>query len=696
MAIMTKMRDSMPVILIGLVVVFIFTIVFEWGMDYLGMNKHSDTVGVIEGKKISYQEFSELVRQQAEQYKKQSNQEPDDNAYKQIREQVWNNLVTQTLLDRETKKAGIKVTDQEIVDWVLGENPPEFLTQQFRDSTGHFNREAYESAIRDPRNKDIWIQVESGLRQQRLAEKMQSVVYSSLRITDGEMKERFINQNMKANLQYAFFNPDLFITDANVTVTDDDLKKIYSDNPEEFKVNASRKVKYLTFNDQPTAKDSEGVKNDLMDVLNKAKAGTDFEELAKEYQENLAAPVFYKHGELTKEKEDAIFSAKVGDIVGPTADNEGYHLFKILEEKKGDETFVKASHILLKASSPEQEAEARKLAAQLISRARAGEDFHALAKQYSTEPGASISGGELGWFGKGRMVKEFEQAALNGKPGQVIGPVKTQFGIHIIKIEAKDNRQVKVATITMSVKASSKTRDDAFQRAQDFAYLAKKGSFDSEAKSLGLQVLETPEFQKGGMVPGLGFFEPINKFAFNHSVGDISEVYSVNNGYAVVMISEEKKEGIRPFDEVKNDLKPRALRKKKMAQLLTTIQQKYSQLGPNGDLASLSGEQNVQVQTTGDFNVGGGIPTVGREFALNGASQSGEIGKILPPVEGTRGYYLVKILTRSPFDTAAYNAQKNILQVQLLQEKKQRILSQWLEKLKETASIEDDREQFFR
>ena len=74
MAIMTRMRDNMPVILIGLVVVFIITIVFEWGMDYLGLSRTNDTVGIIDGKKISYQEFSELVRQQTEHRRERGRQ----------------------------------------------------------------------------------------------------------------------------------------------------------------------------------------------------------------------------------------------------------------------------------------------------------------------------------------------------------------------------------------------------------------------------------------------------------------------------------------------------------------------------------------------------------------------------------------------------------------------------------------------
>ena len=690
------MRDNMPVILIGLVFVFVITIVFEWGMDYLGISHRSDTVGIIDGKKISYKDFSDLVREQSEQYKQQTKKDPDENTLKQIRDQVWNNLVTQELLQKETHKAGITVTDQEIIDWVRGDNPPEFLVRQFRDSTGQFRRDAYEQALNDPRNRDIWIQVENALRQQRLAEKMQSVVYSSIHVTPGEVKERFVDQNVKANLQVAFFDPNKFIADSQATVTDGDLKKVYNDNTEEFKVNASRKLEYVLFSTKPSAKDSQAVIDEMNSVLSQANSGIDFLELQKEYSENSPAPTFYHHGELTAKNEDAIFHANVGDIVGPVSDDEGSHLYKILDEKKGDETYVKARHILLSASTPEQETAAMKLAKELIVRAKKGEDFAALARQYSTEPGAAQSGGELGWFGKGRMVKPFETAAFNGRTGQIVGPVKTQFGIHIIKIEGKDNRQVKVATITIPIMVSSQTRDDAYQRAQDFSYVAKKGSFEDEAKSLGLKVQETSEFQEGTFIPGLGSAESINKFAFRSSVGDISDAYDVSTGYTVVKVIEAKKEGVRPFDEVKNSLQARALRNKKLEMVKPIVEKDYASLGKNGSLESLSSDPKISVQTTGEFSVGGNIPQFGREYVLNGIAKEGDVGKILPPALGNRGYYLVKVLSRTPLDTASFNKQKFVLTSQILQEKKQRILNDWLDKLKASADIEDDRDMFFR
>ncbi len=180
MPIMTRMRDNMPVILIALVILFVVMIVFEWGMDYLGIKSgRHDYVGIIDGKKITYQEFSELVKRATDNQKKQSGQDPDDEAMKQIRDQIWNSLIASTLVEKETQRAGITVSDQELVDWVKGDNPPSFLMSQFEDSTGKFNRAAYDQTINDPKNKGIMIQVETGLREQRLSEKIQSLIFAS-------------------------------------------------------------------------------------------------------------------------------------------------------------------------------------------------------------------------------------------------------------------------------------------------------------------------------------------------------------------------------------------------------------------------------------------------------------------------------------------------------------------------------------
>jgi len=109
-------------------------------------------------------------------------------------------------------------------------------------------------------------------------------------------------------------------------------------------------------------------------------------------------------------------------------------------EQEGTGTTVKARHVLLRLpgdATPAQRDSVTKLAQAIRDRARKGEDFAALARQYSQEPGAQQSGGDLGFFGRGQMVAPFEQAAFAMNVGDVSDVVETPFGLHIIKVEDK-------------------------------------------------------------------------------------------------------------------------------------------------------------------------------------------------------------------------------------------------------------------
>jgi parvulin-like peptidyl-prolyl isomerase len=694
---MTRMRDNMPAIIIFLVIAFILTIVFEWGMDYLGITQPKyDSVGKVNGKKIDYTEFVELVKQRSENQKAQSGKEPDENQLVQIREEVWNSLVTQLLIDEEIAKMGIEVPDQEIVDWVHGENPPEFLTRQFMDSLGNFNRAAYESAISDPRNKEIWVQVEAGLRKQRMQEKLQSVLLAGVRVSDSEMLQRFTDQNLKFNIDYVLFDPNQFIKDEETNVTDSDIEKYYNEHSTEFKVEATRKLKYVRFMDAPSAKDTQSVISEMEGILHRAQAGADFKDLANTYSEAPASDVFYKPGELSPIKEEQLFSAKVGSIVGPVKDQDGYHLIKILEEKTGTDEFIRASHILIStqgADSVKALAEAKNI----LARIRKGENFAELAKLHSQDPGSGAKGGDLGWFGKGRMAKPFEDASYKTGINQIVGPIRTQFGYHIIKVTGKTKREIKIAPISMPVKASSQTRNEIYQNAQDFEFLAKENDFVKEAEIAKYEVLETLPFTEKGTIPGIGLHRSINRFAFEEKVGDISEVLAITEGYAVFIITEAKKEGIRPLRELEETLRPRVLREKKMQLLKVKVEEFRKQIPNKEDLRTLGAKHPEWIiSNSGSFTPAGGIPGIGRDLMLIGSVQALNVGDISKPIEGMRGYYIVKILEKGTIDSTAYKAQKEILVTQILQGKKNQFLSDWLEQLKKKADIEDNRDIFFR
>ena len=181
-----------------------------------------------------------------------------------------------------------------------------------------------------------------------------------------------------------------------------------------------------------------------------------------------------------------------------------------------------------------------------------------------------VKGGDLGYFNKGMMVKEFEDACFNGAVGVVQKPVKTNYGYHIIKVTDRSDSKYIVERIINQVKQSATSRDRNYNAASDFSFLAKKNDFDSEAKLLNYKVQETPLFNEQSVsVPSIGSNKRLVKFAFENELNTISDPFKVQAGYVVVQIIEVSNEKYRPFEELKEQLKPAVIKEKKFEKLKT-------------------------------------------------------------------------------------------------------------------------------
>ncbi|MBI4536118.1 MAG: peptidyl-prolyl cis-trans isomerase [Ignavibacteriae bacterium] len=234
-------------------------------------------------------------------------------------------------------------------------------------------------------------------------------------------------------------------------------------------------------------------------------------------------------------------------------------------------------------------------------------------------------------------------------------------------------------------------------RAKDFSYNAKENEFVAEALSTGLEVREAEIQEKGGVIPGIGFNESITRWAFKNKVGAVSEPYSIPSGYAVFTIVEAKDASVRPFDDVKESLRPLVLRKKKMDQTKEIAAGLKAKLAPSDSLKKLE-EMNssLRVQRTGPFALGASVPGVGRDMNFIGAVSGLSPGEFSPPIQSLRGIYLIQLVSSTQFDSTAFAAQRDVIRNQMLQEKRNRFMSDWIAKLKENADIEDNRDLFFR
>jgi peptidyl-prolyl cis-trans isomerase D len=701
MPLLTRIRESMTKIFAVFAGIFIVYIVLDWGMDITGRKGSQQAidaqmVGFIDGNGIPYRDYSELVQQNLEAQRAQTGTDPEEFQIRMVRDQVWNSMVTERLYDREIERLGLSVSDQEIIDAVKGENPPDFLRSQFTDSLGTFNRQAYDAAINDPRNKQIMVNLERAIRQQKLRAKLQSVVLAGVTVTEGEIAGKFADDNITYGAEVVTLEPATLTPDSAVPVSDEDLRDYYDKHIKDYKVEATRKVKYVSFLLGASKNDTDDVRSEMEDVLRRVKEGASFEEIAAAGANGPSSDVVFNRGELELETQRAVFGAAPGTIVGPIVERDGFHLIKVYEFSRGKEDFVHAQHVLIRLESNDSTS-AREKAREVFAKAKAGEDFGELAAKYSTEPGAAERKGDLGWFGKGRMVKAFEDAAFAAKPGQIVGPVKTEFGYHVIKVLERDNRTVRVRDLRMEVTMSPKTQGEVNQKAQDFSYFAKENGLEKEAETNKFTVTETPAFTRDGNIAGLGSFRAINRFAFEGAIGQVSEALSINNGFAVCAISEIKEAGVKPFDDVKPAIEVIVRREKKTAKALEVASGLMASFKPGDSLSALAASvRGARFERADTIRVSSATSRLARDPAVVGALESLSPGQVSKPIAGARSVVIVRLLSKTPFDSTAYAAQRATILAQMLQQKRERYFTDWTEKLKESVTVEDRRDLFYR
>jgi hypothetical protein len=165
----------------------------------------------------------------------------------------------------------------------------------------------------------------------------------------------------------------------------------------------------------------------------------------------------------------------------------------------------------------------------------------------------------------------------------------------------------------------------------------------------------------------------------------------------VLAVAEVKDAGVRPFDEVKDQVRPLALREKKIAKVKALAAELRAKLSASDSLTKISAlNPTVKVQELPAFTLGGSVPGVGRDPYFLGAVAGMQAGQISQPVQNQRGAFLIQLLSVSAFDSTAYTAQRESMMSRLLQEKRNRFLSDWLTELKDKADIQDNRDKFFR
>ncbi len=350
---------------------------------------------------------------------------------------------------------------------------------------------------------------------------------------------------------------------------------------------------------------------------------------------------------------------------------------------------VKARHILIKTEDKGED-EAKKLSYEILEKLKKGEDFAKLAKEFSEDPGSKDTGGDLGYFGRGQMVPEFEEAAFSLEVGEFSEPVKTQFGYHIIQV--LDHR-------IGGTKPLEEVRNEIYSKV-----LQEKAEIEasSKAKTLHKKILEeTPKkpedlkkytevdpnitlntanyFSLQDFIQGLGRVPELNNAVFALKKGGISPPIKTNRGYVIAYLEDIKEQGISPFADVKDQVE-----KKLKSEKAKKIAEEKIKENQNLPLEEIAKVLNLTVTKDQNIRYLSPIPNLGSKKSLHENLFSYPIGAQTPPLEGQNGWAIFRITKKDEFKKEDFEAKKEEIRKSL----KQNLSIQYVDILKNKARDE--------
>ena len=489
-------------------------------------------------------------------------------------------------------------------------------------------------------------ELERSLRDALLRERLERLVTDGVAVTPAEAEHEFRRRTEQVKAEYALVDAAPFR--AAAAVTDDEARQRFESNREAYRIPERRAVQYL-----------------LVDATTLRSRVTVTDREIESY--------YGEHREDFKEPEE-----------------------------------VCASHILVKTKGQPEDAEghaddeARKMAEALLAQVKAGGDFAAIAKKSSEDKGSAASGGDLGCFGRGRMLPAFENAAFALDPGQVSDVVRSDFGYHIVKLASR-----KEETYPPLSQLKDRIRETLLaQRAQTLgeekmiavaAALRGGKSLEEAGRQQGLTVQKSAPFARGETVPPPLSSPALAARVFELKAGQVEhEPFTVPTGYAFVALAEVQAPRLPDLKEVQDKVKADLVEERAMQAArarAAELRARAEKLGLEKAASSLG---LVRKETPGLVGRGQPLGDLGTGAALEDAAFALPQGALSDPVRTSAGYAVLRLLEKKPFDPAAYEGQRASIVAGLRDQRRQMLFRAYLAQARQRYAVERRPEAFQR
>lgn len=671
-------------------------------------------IGEILGEKISVQDYQKLIDeyQSAIKFTMQRDNLTEDEL-NQVKDQVWQQLVNNRVLEADAKKVGLTVTEQELSNVLNdGTNPMLAQTPFVNQQTGRFDINTLQQFL-DGYNKakasnspqleqmqtiyDYWLFVEKNLRTQLLGQKYQALLASCVLSNKAEAKMAFKDNNEESDIQLASLAYST-IKDADVKVTDEDLKAKYEELKPAFRQNTeTRDIKFVDYQIKASASDRNAIVKDMNELQKQLATATDPSMVISKSGSMipyLGLPVSSKAYQQYPDIASKIDSLAVGTTgVTENKQDNTLNIIRVMSKAQLPDS-VQFRQIQVAANTPE-EAHAK---ADSIQKALAGgADFVAIAKRYGQT-------GEKVWF-TGQQYeaapsmsednRTYIEALLNGEVNAIQNVALTQGNIILQVVDKKAMKtKTTAAIIKKLIDFSKATRSDAYNKFSEFvAKSATVADLEKNASKYGYHVQSLNDVSTSEhYVAGVHGTRDALKWLFDAKQGDVSPLYECgdNDHLMVIVLSAIHPKGYRSWEDpqVKEILKREVIKDKKAEKLMAKLK------GVNSIAAAQAKGAKVSTVSQITFAAPAFVQATGSaEPALSGAVAATAVGKFSKnPVKGNAGVYVFQVVKKALRAGSKYN---ETMAMQQAAQQNMQYLSNFMQDLILKANVVDNRYLFF-
>jgi peptidyl-prolyl cis-trans isomerase D len=500
----------------------------------------------------------------------------------------------------------------------------------FQENGRFIGEQRYRSLLQMQNPPMTTAEFERSLRRALQIEKLRSALTGWMSVTDVDVASEYRRRNEKVKLDVVIVTPEAFKN--QVQVTDAEVNAYFEKSKDKYRIGEKRRIKYAMVN---------------VDRVRQ-------------------------------------------DITVPEVDVQAFYNQNIQQYQTPAQ--VRASHILLKLEGKDEK-QVQALAEDVAKKAKApGADFAALAKQYSEDDSNNTTGGDLDYFGRGRMVAEFEQAAFAMKPGEISNPVKTAFGYHIIKVvENKPDTTRPLAEVRVEIEDQlkwQKAQAEAEKIAKSLeAAIKTAADLDRVAKERGYAFTETGFIQSNEPIQGVGPQPELSSRLFSMKEGEVTPPMRVSTGWVFGTVTGRQDAYVPKLDEVKTRVSDDV----KLEKATELVKQRASALATElknaKDFAAAAKRAGLEVKTTELIARGAAVPDLGISEAVEAAAFSLPPGGVSDAITTPTATAVIRVAEKVNVTDTEIETGRDQMREELVNQRRDKFFGAYMQKAKQALKI---------